>query len=135
MTIVSYFFFFNDTATTEIYTLSPTRRSSDLIELSLEGCRLRTGERFLASNQIRVEVAFTINGIAFRFSGVTQWTDNQHVVGIRLLNVTSRRRDELAEVLCEVEADHAAKAEKKAAEKLAAEAQPPEKAAPEQVQR
>src|SRR2546430_7954834 len=25
------FFFFNDTATTEIYTLSPTRRSSDLI--------------------------------------------------------------------------------------------------------
>ena len=106
-----------------------------IIELSLEGCRLRTGERFLASNQIRVEVAFTINGIAFRFSGVTQWTDNQHVVGIRLLNVTSRRRDELAEVLCEVEADHAAKAEKKAAEKLAAEAQPPEKAAPEQVQR
>src|SRR5258707_4457422 len=25
-----HFFFFNDTATTEIYTLSPTRRSSDL---------------------------------------------------------------------------------------------------------
>src|SRR2546430_10000830 len=25
-----FFFFFNDTATTEIYTLSPTRRSSDL---------------------------------------------------------------------------------------------------------
>src|SRR5258705_7280338 len=25
------FFFFNDTATTEIYTLSPTRRSSDLL--------------------------------------------------------------------------------------------------------
>src|SRR5256885_17122728 len=28
----SFFFFFNDTATTEIYTLSPTRRSSDLRE-------------------------------------------------------------------------------------------------------
>src|SRR2546428_8352738 len=27
---MSSFFFFNDTATTEIYTLSPTRRSSDL---------------------------------------------------------------------------------------------------------
>src|SRR2546430_11528234 len=26
------FFFFNDTATTEIYTLSPTRRSSDLVQ-------------------------------------------------------------------------------------------------------
>src|SRR3712207_6904118 len=30
MFIVRLFFFFNDTATTEIYTLSPTRRSSDL---------------------------------------------------------------------------------------------------------
>src|ERR1035441_10769862 len=29
-----FFFFFNDTATTEIYTLSPTRRSSDLSWLS-----------------------------------------------------------------------------------------------------
>src|SRR6266498_970015 len=28
--LFSFFFFFNDTATTEIYTLSPTRRSSDL---------------------------------------------------------------------------------------------------------
>ena len=27
------YFFFNDTATTEIYTLSPTRRSSDLSEV------------------------------------------------------------------------------------------------------
>src|SRR3712207_8723820 len=27
---LTFFFFFNDTATTEIYTLSPTRRSSDL---------------------------------------------------------------------------------------------------------
>src|SRR2546430_10142974 len=28
--MILFFFFFNDTATTEIYTLSPTRRSSDL---------------------------------------------------------------------------------------------------------
>src|SRR2546430_3904384 len=30
----SYLFFFNDTATTEIYTLFPTRRSSDLTRLA-----------------------------------------------------------------------------------------------------
>src|SRR3712207_6991047 len=29
--LISALFFFNDTATTEIYTLSPTRRSSDLL--------------------------------------------------------------------------------------------------------
>ena len=34
--LLSFFFFFNDTATTEIYTLSPTRRSSDLL-LSVKG--------------------------------------------------------------------------------------------------
>src|SRR2546430_17198943 len=31
-------FFFNDTATTEIYTLSPTRRSSDLSEGAVQRC-------------------------------------------------------------------------------------------------
>ena len=31
-----FFFFFNDTATTEIYTLSPTRRSSDLYATGLD---------------------------------------------------------------------------------------------------
>ena len=112
-----------------------SRISCRIIELSLEGCRLRTGERFPAGAAIRVEVIFTINRIAFRLSGVTPGIDANNIVDIRFVNVISRRRDELAEVLCEVEADHAAKAEKKAAEKAAAEAQPPEKAAPEQVQR
>ena len=106
-----------------------------IIELSLEGCRLRTRERFPASIPIRVEVTFTINGIAFRFSGVAEWTDGLNLVGVQLVDMPFRRRDELAEVLCEVEAENAARAEKKAAEKLAAEAQPPEKAAQEQVQR
>src|SRR6266542_3721102 len=34
--MVAFFFFFTDTATTEIYTLSPTRRSSDRVELELD---------------------------------------------------------------------------------------------------
>src|SRR2546421_9098890 len=42
---ISFFFFFNDTATTEIYTLFPTRRSSDLSQLMQFFYRdfLRTG--------------------------------------------------------------------------------------------
>src|ERR1017187_506463 len=39
-----YFFFFNDTATTEIYTPFPTRRSSDLIQSSRN--RWRSGAHF-----------------------------------------------------------------------------------------
>src|SRR5258708_25096775 len=37
------FFFFNDTATTEIYTSFPTRRSSDLIRFPVRGCDLVNG--------------------------------------------------------------------------------------------
>src|SRR2546427_1193257 len=42
--MTSFFFFFNDTATTEIYTLSPTRRSSDLEGSGARGARCRSVE-------------------------------------------------------------------------------------------
>ena len=81
-----------------------------LLELSLEGCRLRTKAPFLAGIEIRVEVAFRINGIALRFSGVTAWTLDKHVVGVHFVGLTSRRRDELADVLGELAADLASAA-------------------------
>ncbi|HMD77068.1 MAG TPA: PilZ domain-containing protein [Terracidiphilus sp.] len=112
-----------------------SRVSCRIIELSLEGCRLRTGERFPAGAAIRVEVIFTINRIAFRLSGVTPGIDANNIVDIRFVNVISRRRDELAEVLCEVVAENLAKAEKQAAEKLAAERLAQERPARDKVER
>jgi hypothetical protein len=91
-------------------------------DLSLEGCRLRTRDRFPAGVKVRVEVSFKVNGIAFRFSGTIQWTDGRNTMGIRFAEMSSRRRDELAEVLGEVKEDLAAKAAREAAERLAAEA-------------
>jgi len=90
-----------------------------VVDLSLEGCRLLTGDLFRAGTQKHVEVSFRINGIAFRLSGTTQWTDDQHVVGIRFSYPTPRRREELAEVLCEVEAANAARALEEAQRELA----------------
>src|SRR5688572_31367681 len=62
---LSYFFFFNDPATTEIYTSFPTRRSSDLIEIAqtiqpfgIIGVRVKRAvrkEQPAAFQQIRVE--------------------------------------------------------------------------------
>jgi len=101
-----------------------SRIAGRLIDLGVEGCRLRTGAPFLAGIQIRVEVSFTIRGIAFRFSGVTKWTFDKQVVGIHFLNVPRRRRDELAEVLGEVEAERASKLEKESAELDPAQAVP-----------
>jgi hypothetical protein len=90
-------------------------------DLSLNGCRIRTWERFRAGSMVRVEVTFKVRGFSFRFCGVTQWTDGQHLVGIRFVDVPARRRGELAEALCEIEAGNAAKAAEKAAGELAAE--------------
>jgi c-di-GMP-binding flagellar brake protein YcgR len=87
---------------------------SHILDLSLDGCRMRTSERFAAGLRMRVEVSFKVNGIAFRFLGVVQWTDGEHLLGIRFVEVISRRREQLAEVICEMEA--AARAAKKAAE-------------------
>jgi len=92
-----------------------------IADLSLNGCRIRTWERFRAGSMVRVEVTFKVRGFPFRFSGMTQWTDGQHLVGIRFMDVPARRRGELAEALSEVKAEKIAKAERQAAGDLAAE--------------
>lgn len=92
-----------------------------VVDLSLSGCRLRALERIPAGSMARLEVAFKVRGLPFRFSGILQWTDGQQQVGIRFVNVPTRRSAELAEALCEIEAENAAKAAEKAAEKQAAE--------------
>jgi c-di-GMP-binding flagellar brake protein YcgR len=101
-----------------------------VVELSLTGCRIKTRDRFLAGTLVRVEAAFKISGIDFRFSGVTEWTDGKHLLGIRFLDLTARRRKELVDVLCEVAAANAVKAVRQAAERLAAEEEAARLAAP-----
>ena len=85
-------------------------------DLSMGGCRIETQKEFQAGIEARVEVSFTVNRLLLRFSGVTQWTDGRRLVGVRFVDVTSRRRDELAEILCEVEQDNAAKAAEQTAQ-------------------
>jgi hypothetical protein len=92
-----------------------------MIELSVEGCRLRTTHPFTAGSKTRVEIAFRIHGIAFRFGGVIEWVLDEHLVGMRFLDVPSRSRVELSDVLLETEADQAAKAAKEAASGYAAQ--------------
>jgi hypothetical protein len=81
-----------------------------MIELSVDGCRLRSPGTFSAGVKTRVEIAFRIHGIAFRFGGVVEWTLDGHLVGVRFVEVPSRNRVELCDVLLEIEADTAAKA-------------------------
>ena len=92
-----------------------------VMDFSLGGCRLQSWEPFFAGPGVCVEVTFKVRGIDLRFRGITQWTDDRYLVGIRFVDLSSRRREDLAEVLSEVEAVSAAKAEKEAAAMRAAE--------------
>ena len=94
---------------------------AQIVELSLGGCRLRVPREHRLRPLARVEVAFKVNGIAFRLSGLTQWSDGRQLVGIRFGEMTPRRRDELAELLGEIEAEVAAKAAQAEADGVAAE--------------
>ena len=92
---------------------------SRIIELSQEGCRVRTSKPVLVRSRLPVEIFFKVSGTAFRFRGVIQWVSGSNLLGIRFVNMIPRRAVALAEVLCEMEAAAAVRAE--AATKLAAE--------------
>lgn len=74
-----------------------------LVDLSQEGCRLRTLKPVSARSRLPVEVFFKVNGVSFRFRGMLQWTDGQILLGIRFVNVIPRRMVELANVICSME--------------------------------
>jgi c-di-GMP-binding flagellar brake protein YcgR len=100
-----------------------------IVDLSLTGCRVRTMDKIKVSVRRPVEIAFKVNGIAFRFSGVVQWSDGYTQLGIRFVNIADRRKKDLAEVIEEMAATAAARAQ--AVNQLVAEQAAPEPVPPE----
>jgi PilZ domain-containing protein len=82
-----------------------------LVDLSQEGCRLRTREPVLARVRLPVEVFFNVDGISFRFRGVLQWTDGDRLIGVRFVNIIPQRMVELANIVCGMEKTAAVRAE------------------------
>ncbi len=76
----------------------------NVLDLSLSGCRLRTGLRFPGSAWDCVELSFKLRGVSLRFDGEIQWIDGQQKIGIRFVNLSDRRKAELAELLAEITA-------------------------------
>jgi len=70
-----------------------------MIDLGLEGCRLRREEEIPVRVGMPVEVAFRLAGENFRFAGVLQWSARNCVLGIQFQNMSAPRRQELAELL------------------------------------
>ena len=74
-----------------------------ILNLSQGGCRLRTDERFNVGIFVRVEAEFYLHGLPFRLAGVTQAVMDKHNIGVRFLDMSDRRREQLTELIAEIE--------------------------------
>jgi hypothetical protein len=78
---------------------------SHILDLSIGGCRLRTETRFNVGIYVRVETEFYLRGLPFRLAGVSQVVVDKNTVGIRFLDLSERKRDQLIELIAEIEED------------------------------
>src|SRR5271157_4040621 len=73
-----------------------------ILDLSLSGCRIRTDERFPVGIYTRVETEFCLEGLPFRLGGVIQAIHNRNTVGIRFLDLSDRKRQQVVELIGEI---------------------------------
>ena len=90
-----------------------------LVDLSFEGCRVRTLDQFNGKVGWPVEITFKVKGYAFRFSGIVRRNNGDHFLGVQFVNMIPRRKAELAEVIEEMAATVAART--KAVDQIVAE--------------
>ena len=74
-----------------------------ILDLSLSGCRIRTDERFPVGIFTRVETEFRLEGLPFRLGGVIQAIHNRQTVGIRFLDLSDRKRQQVLELIGELQ--------------------------------
>jgi c-di-GMP-binding flagellar brake protein YcgR len=79
-----------------------SRLRGRILDLSLNGCRIRTDERFPVGIYTRVETEFRIEGLPFRLAGVIQAIHDKHTVGIRFLDMSSRKREQVEQLIEEI---------------------------------
>ena len=75
--------------------------------LSAGGCCIRTDQRFSLGIFRRVETEFRLEGMPIRLCGVIQAIHDPHHVGIRFLDMSERKRDQLLQLIAEIEEDRA----------------------------
>jgi hypothetical protein len=74
-----------------------------IVDLSQSGCCIRTNERFPVGIFTRVETEFHLQGLPFRLSGVIQAIHARNIVGIRFLDLSDRKRQQVAELIGEMQ--------------------------------
>jgi PilZ domain len=95
-----------DTGATVFFIDVRVRITGRILDLSMSGCRIRTDERFPVGIYRRVETEFKVDGLPFRLGGVVQSLHDKFTVGIRFLDLSSRKRDQLAQLMEEIAEMH-----------------------------
>ena len=80
-----------------------SRIDGQIVDLSLGGCRIRTERPFPVGIFRRVETEFRVLGLPFRLGGVTQSLHDRTTVGIRFLDMSARKREQLQQLIHEIE--------------------------------
>ncbi len=78
-----------------------------ILDISLGGCRIQALQRFPVGIYCRVEIEFSLDGIPFRLVGVTQSIHNRNTIGIRFLDMSERKREQLVQFVREIEGQRA----------------------------
>jgi c-di-GMP-binding flagellar brake protein YcgR len=92
-----------DTSATILLVNIAARLKGRIIDLSLGGCRIRTDERFPVGIYTRIETEFNLEGLPFRLGGVVQAIQGKDVVGIRFLDMSERKKEQLKQLTDELE--------------------------------
>jgi c-di-GMP-binding flagellar brake protein YcgR len=79
-----------------------SKLSGRILDLSLSGCRIRADDRFPVGIYTRVETEFRLEGLPFRLGGVIQSIHDRHNVGIRFLDVSDRKREQVEQLIEEI---------------------------------
>jgi c-di-GMP-binding flagellar brake protein YcgR len=74
-----------------------------ILNLSLGGCSIRTEDRFPVGIYTRVETEFHHEGLPFRLGGVVQAIKERQYVGIRFLDMSQRKREQVEQLIAEIE--------------------------------
>ena len=78
--------------------------SGRIVDLSVGGCRVCCDERFPVGIYTRVETEFHLEGLPFRLGGVIQAIHDRRTVGIRFLDMSGRKREQIEHLIEEIEA-------------------------------
>ena len=97
-----------DTHATVLFIDVAARIGGRVLDLSMSGCRIRTDQRFPVGIYRRIEIEFSVDGLAFRLGGVIQSLHDKFTVGIRFLDLSPRKRDQLTLLMEEIKQMQAA---------------------------